>query len=104
SPENGLAETNYVFIKNNHLEQRFSELKKDNFCIAETGFGTGLNFLATCKVWSSENRQEKHLDFISFEKHPLTLEDLNKALSTFHELDIFRDQLIKNYPKHVAGF
>lgn len=104
SPENGLAESTYVFIQNNFLEKRFSELCENNFCIAETGFGTGLNFLATCQVWANENRQDKHLDFISFEKYPFKLEDLEKALHAFKEVAFFSEQLINNYPKRIKGF
>ena len=52
SKNNGLNETNYVFIKQNQLENRFNQLANNqHFTIAETGFGTGLNFLATLKVW-----------------------------------------------------
>lgn len=47
SRENGIAETQHVFLNQNHLPGRWKD--KDRFVIAETGFGTGLNFLTT--VW-----------------------------------------------------
>ncbi|MCV5371708.1 bifunctional tRNA (5-methylaminomethyl-2-thiouridine)(34)-methyltransferase MnmD/FAD-dependent 5-carboxymethylaminomethyl-2-thiouridine(34) oxidoreductase MnmC, partial [Escherichia coli] len=45
---NGLEETRYVFLKQNHLPERWQEFDQRRFVIGETGFGTGLNFLA---VW-----------------------------------------------------
>lgn len=45
---NGLEETRYVFLRQNHLPQRWEVFNQRRFVIAETGFGTGLNFLA---VW-----------------------------------------------------
>ena len=48
SRDDGLAETRYVFIDRNGLPGRFAELDRNSHVvIAETGFGTGLNFLAT---------------------------------------------------------
>ena len=43
----GLAETRHVFLAGNGLPARFS----DGFQIAETGFGTGLNLMATLIAW-----------------------------------------------------
>ena len=45
SRQGGLAETEYVFMQQNGLPERWRDRK--NFVIAETGFGTGLNFLTT---------------------------------------------------------
>ena len=47
SLENGLAEADYVFLDGNGLPERLS----DGFHIAELGFGTGLNMLATARAW-----------------------------------------------------
>ena len=52
--ENGLEETRHVFIDQNRLRERFSLLTAASpFVIAETGFGTGLNFLA---AWQNKHR------------------------------------------------
>ena len=47
SLDNGLAETHHVFLGGNNLPARFV----DGFRIAELGFGTGLNFIATLEQW-----------------------------------------------------
>ena len=46
SLDNGLHETQHVFLAANGLPDRF----KDGFSIAELGFGTGLNFLTTLQL------------------------------------------------------
>ncbi|MBT4470702.1 MAG: FAD-dependent oxidoreductase, partial [Rhodobacterales bacterium] len=44
---NGLDETRHVFLSGNNLCQRFNS----GFHVAELGFGTGLNLLATWQLW-----------------------------------------------------
>ncbi|MGL5537269.1 MAG: bifunctional tRNA (5-methylaminomethyl-2-thiouridine)(34)-methyltransferase MnmD/FAD-dependent 5-carboxymethylaminomethyl-2-thiouridine(34) oxidoreductase MnmC, partial [Aeromonas veronii] len=51
SNDNGLSETRYVFLQQNRLPARFSHHDSDSFVIGETGFGTGLNFLATMQAF-----------------------------------------------------
>ena len=55
SADNGLDESQHVFIDGNHIADRLSNAA--HFTIAETGFGTGLNFLAVMKlledIWQS---------------------------------------------------
>jgi tRNA U34 5-methylaminomethyl-2-thiouridine-forming methyltransferase MnmC len=45
----GLAETRHVFLAGNGLPARF----RDGFHIAELGFGTGLNLVATVLAWGA---------------------------------------------------
>ena len=56
SVEDGLKESEYVFLDGNNLDERFSQ--SDNFTIIETGFGTGLNFFATLKLWIKSARKD----------------------------------------------
>ena len=100
---NGLEETRYVFLKQNHLPERWQEYDQRRFVIAETGFGTGLNFLAVWQ-WFDQFRQQypnaplKELHFISFEKYPLTQADLIKAHQSWPELADYANQLQQHYP------
>ena len=48
--EDGVGESKYVFLEANNLKERFKFI--ENFVLAELGFGTGLNFLLTSKLWS----------------------------------------------------
>jgi len=53
SKENAFAETDYVFIQQNQLIKRWQQWNISKpFVILETGFGTGLNFLATWVSYS----------------------------------------------------
>ncbi|MEC7576780.1 MAG: bifunctional tRNA (5-methylaminomethyl-2-thiouridine)(34)-methyltransferase MnmD/FAD-dependent 5-carboxymethylaminomethyl-2-thiouridine(34) oxidoreductase MnmC, partial [Pseudomonadota bacterium] len=66
SPEDGVAETEYVFLRGNNLPQNW--LDKDHFTIAETGFGTGLNFFVAWDMFEQTASPQQSLHFVSFEK------------------------------------
>lgn len=106
SKHNGLEETRFVFLAQNNLAERFAALATgETFCIAETGFGSGLNFLACWQLWEqsrSKSHSASHLHFVSVEKYPLTCEDLIRALSLWPELKPYADQLIDQYPPQPA--
>lgn len=76
SMNDGLAETRHVFLAGNDLPGRFF----DGFQVAELGFGTGLNLLAT--VMASGGAA---LRYTSFEAFPLAAEDIARALAAFPE-------------------
>ena len=52
SNSGGLEEVQYVFLKGNRLPECWLD-KNGQFLIGETGFGTGLNFFVTWKLWLS---------------------------------------------------
>ncbi len=100
---NGLEETRYVFLTQNHLPQRWHDYDQKRFVIAETGFGTGLNFLAAWQWFDKFSQQNpdaklKSLHFISFEKFPLSKSDLIKAHESWPELAEYAQQLHEYYP------
>lgn len=105
SRDNGLAETRYVFIEHNQLAERFSKLPKgEAFVIAETGFGTGLNFLAAWQTWRQQAPDHAStLHFVSVERFPLTRPDLSRALALWPELAPLAEQLIAQYPPLTHG-
>jgi tRNA U34 5-methylaminomethyl-2-thiouridine-forming methyltransferase MnmC len=73
----GLSETRHVFLSGNHLPKRLC----DGFHIAELGFGTGLNLLATLLGHSGPG----HLRYTSFEAFPMPADDIARALQAFPE-------------------
>ncbi|MGY3916470.1 bifunctional tRNA (5-methylaminomethyl-2-thiouridine)(34)-methyltransferase MnmD/FAD-dependent 5-carboxymethylaminomethyl-2-thiouridine(34) oxidoreductase MnmC [Aeromonas australiensis] len=106
SNDNGLSETRYVFLQQNRLPARFSHHDNDSFVIGETGFGTGLNFLATMQAFLEQAPQSgngSRLHFISFEKYPLTQDDLRKALAAWPELGHLSQDLIAQWPLPISG-
>lgn len=107
SDAQGLAESQYVFLRKNSLPQRWVDWPQQEFVMGETGFGTGLNFLATLAEFAvfckQENNPGIHLHFISTEKFPLKKADLQTALSYFPELASYSEALILQYPVAIAG-
>ncbi len=105
----GLDETTHVFLMGNHLPERFLTLPSDSpscFIIGETGFGTGLNFLATCELWLRTAPASARLHFISTEKHPVAYADMVKALAAWDNHQAIRalaDKLLSVYPLPMAG-
>lgn len=108
SNDNGLEETRYVFLDGNHLPQRFAAHPRDLFIVAESGFGTGLNFLT---LWQAFDRFRaahpqaglRRLHFISCEKYPLTHADLVSAHAHWPELAPWAGQLQQQWPLALPG-
>lgn len=103
---NGLEETRYVFLKQNLIPERWQEFDRRRFVIGETGFGTGLNFLAVWQAFNDFLRANpdatlKELHFVSFEKFPLSKQDLIKAHQAWPELAELAEKLHRHYPPAV---
>ncbi|MEE3939241.1 bifunctional tRNA (5-methylaminomethyl-2-thiouridine)(34)-methyltransferase MnmD/FAD-dependent 5-carboxymethylaminomethyl-2-thiouridine(34) oxidoreductase MnmC [Pseudomonas viridiflava] len=105
STESGLEETRHVFLVQNDLRRRFTELPEDGrLIIGETGFGTGLNFLCAWQLFEECARPGTRLQFVSVEKYPLSRDDLQRALALWPELAAFADPLLDQYVAVHEGF
>lgn len=102
--ELGIAESEHVFLFGNNLIERWSS-HQDDFVIAETGFGTGLNFLTSCFHWQRINgtKSNRRLTYIAFEATPLSNEQIAYALSAFPQLASLSAQLIQQLPPLIVG-
>lgn len=95
----------YDYLAGNDLPQRWDTcVEQDCFVVAETGFGSGLNFLLLWRLWEQHKHKPRQLHFISCELHPLTVEQLKTVWSTFPELSDQSDVLLAHYPSHRAGY
>ena len=104
SSASGLEETRYVFLQQNHLPARWQALADGaTFTIGETGFGTGLNFLASWALWEASAPADARLHFISVEKYPLHPHDLERALQLWPQLSDQAQQLRGQYPPLLAA-
>ena len=113
SHADGLAESRHVFLQNSQLPERLANLAvKQCFTIAELGFGTGLNLLATWQLWRQLRATHPHLasarlHFITTEKHPIPRSDLAQTLGLWAqrapELAVLIEQLFASYPPLIAG-
>lgn len=103
SRDNGLEETRYVFLAHNRLPERFAAMQRgQSFVVAESGFGTGLNFLATWQCWRNQGARGI-LHFVSVERYPVLVEDIRRALGHWPELNELTEALTGRYPPPVEG-
>ncbi len=107
--EDGLQEVEHNFIIPNRLQARFRALPSGKtFRITETGFGSGLNFLRAAELWLQHCSAGAHLHFISFEKYPMRLADLQQAHACLPGerplLVELAEQLRDQYPLLLPGW
>lgn len=97
SSDNGLLETDYVFLQGNNLTSRWQQLATQTFTIIETGFGTGLNFLCAAQLWLNHAPKNASLHLISTEKYPLSLQEITGALQLWPTLNNLSGQFLAQY-------
>jgi tRNA 5-methylaminomethyl-2-thiouridine biosynthesis bifunctional protein len=104
SRASGIEETRHVFLRHNHLEERWRALPPGaQFVIGETGFGTGLNFLCAWQLWN-ECAPDATLHYVTIEKYPLFADELTHALSLWPQLSPWRDALLAQYRDLPPGW
>lgn len=101
SAHGGPAQARHVFLAGNDLPQRWQG--RDRFVILETGFGLGLNFLATWHAWRQDPARSRRLHFVSFEKHPFQAADLAIAQEAWPEFAELAQQLQATWPVLTPG-
>lgn len=92
SLDNGLAETQHVFLLGNDLPARFG----GDFHIGELGFGTGLNLLVTWAAWAQAGHPGT-LRFTSFEAYPMAINDMREASTHFPQIKTYAEILIAEW-------
>lgn len=102
SNEGGLDEARHVFLQGNHLAERMA--RADVFTIGETGFGSGLNFLALWQLWEQVAPPHARLRFFSAEKHPLRPEDMARIHGLFPQIGVYGTQLVQALPLPTPGY
>ncbi|MGY4677140.1 bifunctional tRNA (5-methylaminomethyl-2-thiouridine)(34)-methyltransferase MnmD/FAD-dependent 5-carboxymethylaminomethyl-2-thiouridine(34) oxidoreductase MnmC [Pasteurella sp. P03HT] len=108
SNQDGLAESRYIFQEGNQLWQRWQDFTDSHFVIAETGFGTGLNFFAVTTLFREFRQQYpnsplQRLFFLSFEKYPIPLEALKSAHHAYPEFADLSQQLHQYWLEPIEG-
>ena len=63
------------------------------WCVLETGFGLGLNFLVTWAAWKADPQRPRLLHFVSTEAYPASADDVLRSALTHPELIPFAEQL-----------
>ncbi|WP_370243309.1 bifunctional tRNA (5-methylaminomethyl-2-thiouridine)(34)-methyltransferase MnmD/FAD-dependent 5-carboxymethylaminomethyl-2-thiouridine(34) oxidoreductase MnmC [Alteromonas abrolhosensis] len=108
SNDSGIDETQHVFVAGNDLAERWQQWPNPTFVIAETGFGTGLNFLVAMRCFNefraaNPDHPLKRLYFITTEKFPLPQQDMQRALEAFPALKDEAQALASLYPMGLEG-
>ena len=102
SADGGPAQARHVFLAGNGLPGRWRG--RERFTVIETGFGLGLNFLATWQAWREDPSHSGQLHYVAIEKHPFTTQDLERLHALWPELAPFSAALRDAWPVLVAGF
>lgn len=104
STENGLAESDYIFLQGNQLRDRWSTVGVEQpFVIAEVGFGTGLNACLTLAEWLKDRPEGGSLHYIAIEHAPLSPDDAERALTRWPELAPILSSLLARWPDPIPG-
>lgn len=101
SSDGGLGQAHHVFLAGNELPQRWAG--RERFVVLETGFGLGLNFLATWDAWRRDPRRCARLHFVSFELHPFTVDDLARLHARWPEFAALAAELRATWPPLTPG-
>jgi len=101
SADSGPGQARHVFLGGNELPARWAGARV--FTIVETGFGIGLNFLATWQAWRADPVRPKRLHFVSIEKHPFAREGLATLHARYSELTSLAAELQAVWPLPLPG-
>ena len=102
SSQGGLNQARHVFLAGNDLPARWTA--RSGFVIFETGFGLGLNFLATWQAWRQhQSAAGRRLHYVAIEKHPFRLDDLIRLHQRWPELAALASDLHAQWPLPLPG-
>lgn len=87
----GLSQAREVFLKGCGLPAAWAE--QSQWCVLETGFGLGLNFLVTWQAWKIDPLRPRLLHFVSTEAFPASAEDVLRSARTHLDLLPFANEL-----------
>ena len=100
----GFAESDYVFLQHNKLAERFAAMGPRGFYVAELGFGTGMNFLLTARLFLQTAPIDAQLVFTSIEKHPIDKNMLAQIYAHWPDYADITADILAGYPPMIEGF
>ena len=102
SADGGAGQARHVFLQGCGLPGAWAG--RACYVIIETGFGTGMNFLATWAAWRADPARPARLHFLSAEKHPFRPEDLVRLHAQWPEFADLSRELLASWPILTPGF
>ncbi len=101
SADSGPDQARHVFVRGNHLPGRWRGARI--FTVVETGFGLGLNFMATRAAWRSDTARCARLHFVSIERHPFVRRDLAALHARYPEFSQQSAEICAAWPPVISG-
>ncbi|MGB7421708.1 MAG: FAD-dependent 5-carboxymethylaminomethyl-2-thiouridine(34) oxidoreductase MnmC [Comamonas sp.] len=101
SAGHGLDQARGVFLSGCGLPQGWADQAR--WCVLETGFGLGLNFLVTWAAWRADPARPRLLHFVSCEAWPVSGEDLPRAAPPDPEIQALAAELAAQFQGLVPG-
>lgn len=95
SESGGLDQARLVFLQGTGLPQAWAA--QPQWCVLETGFGFGLNFLVTWDAWRRDPARPRVLHFVSVEAWPVQANDLLRMAAASTELRPLAEQLAAQF-------
>lgn len=102
SRDDGLAEARAVFLAGCDLPMAWRG--RGRFCVAELGFGTGLNIAALLDLWRREGSPGARLSVFSVEGYPLSRDEAARALGCWPDVSEAARALLDVWPATTPGF
>ena len=101
----GLDQARHVFLSGcGLLGENALWRDQSQWRILETGFGLGLNFLATWLAWTKDPHAPALLHYVSVEAHPVKADDLLQSVQDWPELHDLAQELAQAYWGMLPGF
>jgi len=97
-----LAQSRHVFLGGCGLPAAWAG--QPQWRILETGFGLGLNFLATWAAWRADPARPRLLHFVSIEAWPVAADSLLRAAGAYEELAPLARELAVRWHGLLPGF
>jgi tRNA 5-methylaminomethyl-2-thiouridine biosynthesis bifunctional protein len=101
SADSAAGQARHVFLRGNDLPARWAGARA--FTIVETGFGVGVNFLATWQAWRDDPHRCTRLHFVSIERWPFARVDLATLHARHPEWAVLSAQLRAAWPPLLPG-
>jgi tRNA 5-methylaminomethyl-2-thiouridine biosynthesis bifunctional protein len=101
SASGGLEQARHVFLRGCGLPAAWAG--QPHWRILETGFGLGLNFLATWRAWKDDPQRPRLLHFASIEAFPVAPEDILRSAANHPELAPLAQALAAQWIGLVPG-
>jgi tRNA 5-methylaminomethyl-2-thiouridine biosynthesis bifunctional protein len=102
SSDGGFAQARAVFLAGSGLPARWSGT--DRFVVLETGFGLGLNFIATWAAWLDDPDRPSRLHYVAVERHPFRRDDLRALWMRYPACEGLAAELLEAWPPLLRGF